>query len=287
MSAENSSISVNGGERRIESDRKLVNDILHGSVPAWHEFLNRYAGLIFSVVRRHLLSVDEDEVRAVYVDVLKSLYDGEIKQYRGDALLSSWLIVTTRNRSLDFFRKRFGRLHTPTGYDKLSELEKQVLQLYFVARLPLEIVVGVLEWKGLSTDPDDVVESIQTIEETLDDRYLKRLDAEHEARNHRVESARVLKFMLQQRVEFEGKTAENRADSLLLEEDVRKKAERLRAALSGLTYEERRIVSLRFERGWPARKMAEELGLGSPRRAYWLIDKIVKKLREAVLVRED
>jgi RNA polymerase sigma factor (sigma-70 family) len=287
MTTKNNPISNTGIDSRIESDQKLVREICGGSVHAWHEFLNRYSGLIHSVVRRHLLSVDEDEVRTVYVDILKLLYDGEIKRYRGDALLSSWLIVTTRNRSLDFFRKRYGRLHTPTGYAQLNEFDKKVLRLYFVARLPLEIVVNVLGWNGLSTETDDIVGSIQRIETTMDRRYLKRLDAEHQARKFRADSVHVLKYVLQLRVESEEKSAANRSDHRLLEEEILKKADRLRAALAGLTSEEKHIVSLRFERGLSARKITEELSLKSQRRAYWLIDKVVKKLREAMLAGGD
>jgi len=221
----------------------------------------------------------------VYIDILKALYDGEIGQYRGDALLSSWLIVTARNRSLDFFRKRYGRLHTPTGYEKLSEFDKQVLRLYFVSKLPFEIVVNVLGWKGLSTDVDDIVESIQRIENTMDRRYLDRLDAEHQARKCQIDSFRLLKYLLHMRMEFEEKMTDNRADYLLLETEILDKTTRLRAALSGLTDGERRVVSLRFEQGHSARVIAEKLRLKNQRQAYWLIEKVVNKLRKAMLTR--
>jgi len=34
-------------------DQALVREILAGSVPAWHRFVDLYGGLILSVVRRH------------------------------------------------------------------------------------------------------------------------------------------------------------------------------------------------------------------------------------------
>ena len=42
---------------------------------------------------------------------------------------------------------------------------------------------------------------------------------------------------------------------------------------------ERQILSLRFDRGWTAVQIAEEMSLESPRRAYTIIDRGLRMLR--------
>ena len=263
-------------------DLELVESISSGSITAWHRFINRYSGLIYSIVRRHLLTEDEDEIRSVYVDILKTLYEGELEKYRGEAPLATWLIVSTRSRTIDAARKRHGRIRTPAGYDRLSGFDKKVFQLFYIDRLPLEIVVHTLDWNGLSTNVDDIVGSVHRIESTLGQRYLRRLDEEHGARKFGPGSISTLKYLIGQRVEFEERSAAGRADQPLLEEQVHETARRLREAVAGLPPEERELVRLRFERGLSAREISEKLELGGQRRAYTLIDKVVRKLRRSL-----
>ena len=45
----------------------MAGDIAAGSINAWHEFIKRYSGLVYSVVRRHLLTDDDDEIRSARV----------------------------------------------------------------------------------------------------------------------------------------------------------------------------------------------------------------------------
>ena len=269
------------------ADLSLVESICSGSTSAWHGFINRYSGLIYTVIRRHLFAEDEDELRSVYVDILKGLYDGDLAKYRGEAPLATWLIVSTRSRTIDAARRRHGRIRTPTGHDKLSEFDKKVLQLFYIDRLPLEVVVHTLDWKGWSTNVDDIVGSIQRIERRLGQRYLRRLDEEHGARKFGPGSAETLKYLVRQRMDFEGRTAASRADQSLKEEQVLETARRLREAVSALSPEEQRLVRLRFERGLSAREIANSLELDGPRRAYTLIDKVIKKLRRAMRSGDD
>ncbi len=283
MASNSGPISGQNGERPYEADLSLVKSITSGSVNAWHEFLDRYSGLIYSVVRRHLFTEDEDEIRSVYVDILKALYEGELSNYEGKAQLSTWLIVTTRSRTIDSFRKRHGRQRTPEGYDSLSEFDKRVLQLYYVDRLPLDVAVYTLEWSGFPVNVNAFVESVQRIENTLDQRYLNKLEAEHQAQKSGADSVPMLKYLFQLKLEFDERSAADRADQSLLERATHEAIEQLRALVSSLSPEEKRILFLRFERGMSAGKIAEKLELGSSRRAYSLINKIVRKLRKAML----
>jgi RNA polymerase sigma factor (sigma-70 family) len=271
----------------IGADLNLAKAISGGSVSAWHKFLNRYSGLIYGVVRRHLFTEDEDEVRGAYVDILKCLYDGEIKNYRGESHLTTWLMAAVRSRTLDLFRKRHGRLRLPRGYKRLSELDKKVLRFYFVERLPLEIVVHMLGWSGFSVNADDIIKSIQRIENIVGRCYLDGIDHERRADQYGVDSIQVLKYLIQMRLEYEEKASSFRTESYLLEKEVLEKTDRLRELLSALTPEERKIVFLRFNRGWSARKIAKVLDLGGQRRAYTIIDRVIRKLRRSLSVEGD
>jgi RNA polymerase sigma factor (sigma-70 family) len=271
----------------IQADLNLTNAISAGSIEAWHEFIERYSGLIVGVIRRHLFSANDDEVRSVYVDILKSLYEGDISKYRGEALLSTWMIVTTRRRALDFYRKQHGRIRKPGTYKELSEFDQKVLQLYFKERLPLEAVVHTLKWRGYFADAEEIVNSIQRIENIMDRRYLDRLDDENKADGYGIDSVRMLKYIVQLRLDYEEKLNCNRPDSNLMEEDANKTTDRVQELISSLAPQERKVLFLRFYRGWPAKKIAEKLNLKNPRKSYALIDKAVRKLRKLLTVDGD
>ncbi len=271
----------------VQEELNLVQSISAGSITAWHEFFDRYSNLIYGVIRRHLFTEDEDELRSIFVDILKSLHDGCIANYRGDASLATWLIVYTRNRSIDIFRKRHGSSHIPKGYKKLSEFDKRVLQLYFVERLPLEVVVHTLRWGGHSAEVDDIVESIQRIDSVTDRRYLKRLDKKHQAKSEGIDSVQMLEYLIQLRLEYEESSSRNRPDYYLMEKEARETAERVHELISDLPAEERRILFLRFNRGWSARKIAEKLKLGGQRRVYSVINKAICKIRKSLFIEPD
>jgi RNA polymerase sigma factor (sigma-70 family) len=267
----------------VQADLDLTHAVSSGSLEAWHEFIDRYSGLIYGVIRRHLFAADEDEVRSVYVDILKSLYEGDLSKYRGESLLSTWLIVTTRRRALDFYRKQHGRLRKPQSFNNLSEFDQRVLQLFFVERLPLEIVVHTLKWRGHFADAEQIVNSIQRIEHTMDRRYFDRLDNEHKAAEFGIDSVRMLKYIVQLRLEYEQKLNCNRPDSHLMEEEASKTTETIEELISSLPPQERKVLFLRFHHGWPAKKIADSLKLKNQRKSYALIDKVVRKLRKALL----
>jgi len=282
MTSENDSSPTSANPSPVESDLRMAGDIAAGSINAWHEFIKRYSGLVYSVVRRHLLTDDDDEIRSAYVDILKALYEGELAKYRGEARLSTWLIVFTRSRTIDLLRQRRGRVRKPRGYDRLGELDRKVLQLFYVERLSLDIVVQSLGWKGISPKVDDIVESIMRIERTMDPRYLERLDDEAHSRKHGAGSARMLRYLLRQKLEFEERSAGTGADHSLLDAELVETASRLREALSTLSPQEQKVLALRFGSGWPAGEIAESLHFKSQRQVYGVIDKVIRMLRRAL-----
>lgn len=274
-------------EAAIESDQKLVHAILDGSLTAWHEFIDRYSGLIFGIIRRRLVMEDEDEIRSIYVDILKSLYDGRLKMYRGEARLSTWLTVYTRSRVFDFFRQRYGRRSTPKGHDNLNEFDREVLRLYYIDKLPLEVIIHMLRCKDFHVTAETIIESIQRIESLLDRRYLNRLDQEHHATARGVDSVRMLKYLIQVKLDQEERSGRDRPDFHLVEKEVNELADRVRELISRLPPDERRVLFFRFDRGWSAKKIAERLDLGGQRRVYRLINRVIRKLRKNIMLEEE
>jgi len=282
MPIESGSSSFDTHDPRRDADLSLAGAVSSGSIPAWHDFLQRYSNLIFSVVRRHLVSEDEDDVRAVYVDVLASLYSGELAKYRGDVRLTTWLIVFTRSRALDFFRKRHGRYRVPEGYDKLADFERKVLELYFVKRLPLAVVLQVLHSAGHRATVDDIVDASARIKDVMDGRYLDRIDRQYEAERYGVDSVRMLKYLLELQWEHEEKMRSARPDYQMIEKESQARIDRVKGLVASLSPREKEILELRFTRRLSAKDIAERLKLGGQRRAYTLIDSVVRKLRKAM-----
>ncbi len=282
MASDNDPSAKRKKRTHFPRDLSLVEAISSGSVPAWHRFIHRYSGLIYSIIRRHLMTEDEDEIRSVFVDILKDFYDGELALYRGDAPLSSWLIVSTRSRAVDAARKRYGRVRPPEGFDKLGSFDKKVWQLFYMDGLPIEIVIHTLAWMGLSTDVEQILKSIQQIERTISKRYLEKLDEESRGRKFSAGSVPLLRYLVQQRMDYDEKSNAGTVECEMEEQKVLDDSNRLRELVSALPEDEREIIFLRFERGMSARRMAAELGVNSPRRVYTLINNILKKLRSGM-----
>ena len=263
-------------EPKYDENVHLAESVAEGSVESWHRFLERYSGLIYSIVRRHIFTKDEDEIRNVYIDILKALYDGDISKYRGESKLSTWLAVYTKCRVLDTVRKHQGRHRNPRGYEKLSEFDRGVLRLYFSERLPLEIVAFILRWEGFDASADGILESAQRICDTVSKRYLERLDNEYSARRKGIDSVRTLRLLAHLRNEYTEKVHHERPDSKLLENEASEAAMRVRSALESLSERERKIIDL------SARRIAEKMGINGERRVYTLIDKTIRKLRKSL-----
>ena len=269
------------------ADLELARSISSGDLSAWHKFLESYSGLLYGVIRRRLFAEDEDDVRTVYVDILKALYESDIGKYRGDATLATWLIVYARSRSLDFLRHRYGRRRPPKWYEELGSLDRDVIRLFFVEHLPLDVVAQALAWSGHDVSAEDLVESIQRIESVADAHTLTWIAGEHTARALGVHSPAMLSWMTQARIEYEEKTRRSRPDAAFDEREAAALADRVRRALGRLSSEEREVASRRFEELKTANEIDAELGLGGERRAYTIIARVVRKLRRALLANNE
>jgi RNA polymerase sigma factor (sigma-70 family) len=263
---------------RFKDDLALIAEIQAGSTEHWQRFVERFSGLIYSVIRRQLFAEDEDDVRTVFADVLHDLYYGKLAEYEGRAELSTWLIVVSRGKALDFLRSRDGRRAMPAAYPDMTPLQQEVFRRYHAEGLPMEVVIDSLGRAGLEATVEEVAEAVLQIEERVDRHYLRRLETNARAKSLGVVSGRLLEFLAEMR--FRADESESaRPDRVLDRKERQARAAQVQELISRLYEEEQKALRLRYEREWTAKRISAELGLGSQRRVYTILDRAARKLR--------
>lgn len=265
--------------QRIGDDLDLVRDVLSGSVESWHAFVDRYSGLILSVLRQQLFAEDDDEIQTVYVDVLKDLYDEKLRGYKGKAALATWLVLVARGNAVDYIRKKRGRRQLPRGYERLTECERKVFQLHFVEGLDFESVLRTLNWDNGGYTLEDVVSSVGRIVESVDRRHLKRLEYENDGRRRGVSPSAILEYLYAAEVEVRGSGASRSPEQILEDDERQRMIARLKTLKERLSLEDQELLALRFDRGWTARQISEELEMGGQRKVYTALDRAINQLR--------
>lgn len=268
---------------RHAADLALVRRVLRGDHDAWEQLVERYAGLIYSVVRRYLPGRDSDDVRTVFADVLVSLRRSKLETYEGRASLSTWLTLVARTETLDFLRRRFGRARNTRGWSQLTPSERTLFRLYyFEGRSPHEVVAE-LARRGERWSLDRFIATLRAIERRLGDAWLRRVAYDLHAQSVGAVSGRLLEYLDHVRDEFAHHAGAHSPEYHVMEREARATAERLVQMIHGLEPAERDLLRLRFERGWTARRIARELGLDSPRAVYSITDRLVRTLRRRLL----
>jgi RNA polymerase sigma factor (sigma-70 family) len=258
-------------------DLVLAEDVLRGDVDAWHRFVHHKSGIIVAVLRRYLF--DDDEIRTVYVDVLAKLRQGQLATYAGRSALTTWLTLVARGAAADHLRHRFGRREDPAGLDRLDDRGREVYRLYCVEGLDYEDVRLRLRESGRLGPDESLAEILADIEDRLTDRTLRRIAWDLHAASVGAASGRLLEYAEATRIELQRRRQELSPDAALLAEEAAATLSRVRELLADLPDEERRVLELRFDRGWTADQVAEELGLPGRRRVYTIADRAVARLR--------
>src|SRR5690606_34752062 len=121
--------------------------------------------------------------------------------------------------------------------------------------------------------------ALERIENCIDNRTLKRIVYDLHAPSVGAASGRMMEFLDWHRDRQERLRRERNPEQLLIEKEARATVERVRELLGELPEEERRVLTLRFDRGWTAVQIAAEMGFESPRRSYTVIEKGLRRLR--------
>ena len=266
-------------KRTGSPDHDLAQSAAAGSLESWHEFVERYSGLIYSVVCRYLVRPDEDERRTVYVQVLESLRDGALARYDERASLSTWIGVVTRSRCMDHLRSQHGRRQAPAWLEGLSDGDQEVYRRYYLEGQCFAQICSPDSGNGQTLSVEHLTEALDRIDVHLDRTVRRRLAFELEARSASAASGRLLEYLAFAREEAERSGDAYRADFEVLENETRQLFERLEGALLKLGTEEREVIHLRYHEGLNAESVASRLGLTSARRVYTISDRAVRKLR--------
>jgi RNA polymerase sigma factor (sigma-70 family) len=261
-----------------QDDLRLASRAAAGSLLAWHEFVERYTGLINHTLR-HILR-DEEEVASVYVQVLERLYRGRLAQYRGESRLSTWLVLVARSAALDRLRQRRGRRQEPAELVRMGEATRELYRLHFENGLTLEAIRHRLRAAGR---PVDTLEAdLGRLRDAMSPARRRRLDYEQSARAVTARSGRELEYFENQRQESRVRMEAMNPEQILTEKEDLRVLSRVRNAMATLDPADREILALRFARGFSAREIAEQLGLESPRRAFTRLSTALRRVRRAL-----
>lgn len=261
----------------LQAEARLVRDILDGSKSAWHEFIERYSGIIYSVARRHMYS--EDRVRDAYVDCLRALYTTKLAQYQEGIRLAPWIATIARRMCIDQLRHELGRSARPRGLKNLSEEDQEVFRSYYVEGQPFGSVLEQLQRDRPEFEAAHLASALRRIENSISDESLRRIAYDLHANSLGATSGRLVRYFESVRAELGRRQSAANPEYRLLEKEAAEVLVRLRAQLKSLPDEDQIVLTLRFERNMSAKEMEAELGLPSTRRAYSLIDAAIRRLR--------
>ncbi|MGH7731626.1 MAG: RNA polymerase sigma factor [Candidatus Eiseniibacteriota bacterium] len=262
-------------------DLALARAVLAGSADAWHTFIRRYSRLIMAVIRRYVGNRG-DEARSVHADVLESLYRGGLARYAGRAALSTWLVAVTRAAVVDDVRRRLGGRRLRARLKGLEPYEREVFRLYYMEGLSFGTVLRMARDQGAQATPDRLLLALQRIENRVTDRFARRLRYDLHAQSVGAASGRLLEYLDHFRSEAEDGEGYQSPECRMVEREARLLLDEVATVVAQLPAEERRLLSLRFEQGWTAGRIAEELGLGGQRSVYTRIDRILRGLRKVL-----
>ncbi|MGH7731200.1 MAG: sigma-70 family RNA polymerase sigma factor, partial [Candidatus Eiseniibacteriota bacterium] len=184
-----------------------------------------------------------------------------------------------RSQVLDHLRRRFGRRHPPEGLRRLPRCDREIFRRYYVEGQSFADVLHALQVDEPAWNDMRLFSALRRIEGKIGDRWLRRLAYDLHAQSTGAASGRLVAYLDHVRDEFKLNEGAHSPDYHLMEREAQAVVERLRTFLAALPAREQTILSLRFERGWSARRIAEELGLSGPRAAYTVLDRIVRGLR--------
>jgi DNA-directed RNA polymerase specialized sigma24 family protein len=257
----------------------LVREIGNGSLDAWSRFVETHARLIQHAVRRYLPFASEDEQRDAFVEILAALWKGGLQGYDGRSRLSTWLFLFARSRCIDRLRARHGRHRLPRWLVNLPLRERRAFELYFVEGRDCAMTRQRLAQEGLPATVDELAEILLRLEHRMDERMRRRLAQDLAAGSVRRGSARMMRVLQEQRIQYEEREASQSIEFQELEKSLARMIEQLQALVDRLPDLERAVIAQRYYLGKTARETARELCLRSLRLVYTIETRAVRMLR--------
>src|SRR5262249_28019522 len=119
-------------------DNALIERCIRGDQEAWHDLVNRYQRLVYSVAR--LLCPSGEDVSDIFQQVWLELFQ-HLAQLRNVEALPGWLSTVTRRRAYALIRSRYGARavdeETPDRSESLRQVENEHMIERALEQLPL------------------------------------------------------------------------------------------------------------------------------------------------------
>lgn len=262
---------------RHGEDRRLAKAVVDANDRAWTEFVQRYSGLMFSIIHRYLLKEDHDEHRTLYVRVLEECYHSRLRDYDGRSSLATWIATVTRSRCLDYLRSRYGRRSFPGWLTNCTPTERDIYAMHYMEGMSHVEIVARLRKRGENFSVEDLVDALHNIDARMSRPMRRRMASGLQFPRDRSEQLAELREELCRMAKLCAETQDPEYQFFLKEN--RKNIDLLRTFMSTLPDTERNAIRLYYFDNLTAKHMAARLGLGNQRRAYTVLNRAVRKLR--------
>jgi RNA polymerase sigma factor (sigma-70 family) len=124
---------------------RLITRVVSGDEKAWQQFIEAYAGFIYSLAWRYARQ-DVDVASDLFLFVLEGLrrtdtdglafyrlrrYLDSLSRYGGRSRFVTWLALVSKNLFRDWFREQGGRRILPKEIEGLDAIDKELFRLLF------------------------------------------------------------------------------------------------------------------------------------------------------------
>ena len=260
-------------------DLETARRIIAGDVREWHEFVDRYSGLIEATLTRRLPVESRDTIHDLYVDVLHDIYKRSLHKYDGRSRLSTWIVMHASARATDYLRAKHGRHRVPRAVAGMGPLEQAVYRYFFVEGLPLGVTMPLVNWRRDDHSLETVIEAIQRVAYAVPPVALRRTNDNARSRGESSESLREIRFFIEARERYRRAARLQEPDVQFARREAERIVTRIESFKESLTDEERRVFELRYDDELPADEVARRLKIPGRRRVYTIADRVVRRLR--------
>lgn len=120
------------------NEKQLINDILNGQREQYRHLVDRYAPMVFHIVRKY---VDEEaEVEEQAQQIFVKCYE-RLDSFRKESKFSSWLYMLAKNHCLDYVK------NVRRNNKRMSEMEDAALEMEMKDEETPETRLVRMEWQ--------------------------------------------------------------------------------------------------------------------------------------------
>jgi RNA polymerase sigma factor (sigma-70 family) len=241
---------------------------------SWCAFLERYAGLIYHVVRS--FDRDPDRSGSCFLFVCEQLSNNDFRRLRkfkvsGRAEFSTWLCAVVRNLCLDWHRKEYGRHRVFASVARRGVTDQLLFELVFSRGLSAAEARDELSLRGVELSFAAVEDKIRDLRSCLTSRQLWLLSSGNTT----------LESIDNEEGTFRAEPTDPAPDPEAVAA-LRETHQHVAAALASLTDSDRLLVRLRYQEGLTLQQVARLVGLKDAQTADRRLRDIIDHLRQGL-----